>query len=526
MKKILAIIAIVTLTLNVSFSQTLSFDNIAKVYVKSTGYILSGKEVSGYYTLYKLENKDKKNALFQLVITDANLNKVVEKEIIDLKTNFIMDAAFNGEALAIKFLTSFREKEGTETVRVYDMTGKEIRKDTKSFDSKAYFLLGILGGGNDDEIENVELQGIPNMGFLNFTPIMTKGGDGRYAKLGDRAGINITMIPKGSAGAKSWSYKSPANKIEIPAYLGTNGEASFVMLTKRDKMTDKTFDFSLMSLDNKTGKINFDKVYTDAKYALNINSYTYLEETKENLFFGTLLEKDTKITKAESEGIFVAKIDNTGNLVSKQNILWSEFAKQFKPVDEKGKPVDIGNVFIHKVISTNDGKIFAIGERFRKAASGAGIAMAILGGGPSGTSVVKAVLEEIVVIEFNKDFKPQKINFYPKGSTSVQMPSYIGLMGDAFYGIYLKATGEFQYSYTQEKDDKSSFTVGYFFRESKTNYFGGISYAEGKFTKDKISLKTESTTLRVFPAKPGYIMINEYFKKLKKMENRLEKFNF
>lgn len=526
MKKTFLLLSILCAFIAQTFAQNMTLDNIAKVYIRSTGYIVAGKEVSGYYYLYKVENKDKKNALFKLVITDANLNKVVEKDIIDLKTNFVMDAAFNGESLAIKFLTSFREKEGTETVRIYDMTGKEIKKNTKSFDSKAYILLGMLGGGSTDEIENVELQGIPNTGFLNFTPIMTKGGEGKFLKLGDRAGINISMIPNGSAGAKSWTYKTSVSKIEIPNYLGSNNQASFVMLSKRDKMTDKTFEFSLMALDNISGKKLFDNEFKDDKYTLSINSFAFLPESNENLFFGTLLEKDTKITKAESYGIFVAKIDNAGTLVSKQNILWTEFAKQFKPVDEKGKPVDIGNVFIHKVVTTNDGKIFAIGERYRKAASGAGIAMAILGGGPSGTSVVKAILEEMVIIEFDKNFKPLKMNFFPKGSKSVQLPSGIGLMGDFIIGMYMKSVGDFQYSYTQERDDKSSFTIGYDFREDKTNFFGGISYSNGAFTKDKITLKTKSTEIRVYPAKPGYIMINEYFRKEKKMESRLEKFNF
>jgi hypothetical protein len=531
LKLLLLFLAISTLELH---AQNLTLDKINKVYIRSIGSILSGKEISGYYFFYKLENQDKKTALFKLVITDANLNQVAEKEIVDDKYKFISDASFNGENLVFKFLESFKSKEPTITIRKYDTKAVEISKTNQPFEPKAYTLSGMMmTSGDDDEIESSELQPIPGVGFLNFTPVMTKGdGDskggmfGSAPKLGDRVGLTINMIGDKGGPAKTWTYRTKGEIIETATYLGSNDNSSFMSMVRREKLTDKTFDFTIFSINHLTGKVNFDKTFTDSKYNLVVSNYVFVPETNDDLVFGTLMTKDVKITKAQTEGLFVAKLDNTGKVVWKNDILWSEFAKQFKPKDEKGNPEDIGNVYIHKIVTTNDGKIFAIGERFRKAASGAGIAMAVLSGGPSGVSVVKAVLEEMVIIEFNKDFKPVSMNFYPKGKKSVQLPSGVGFMSEGMIGMYIKAMGDFQYSFTQERDDKTSFSVGYFYKEEKTNYFGSLSYTDGKFVKDKISLKTESTALRVYPAKPGYIMINEYFKKEKKFESRLEKINF
>ncbi|MFT4665959.1 MAG: hypothetical protein ACI8YQ_002058 [Polaribacter sp.] len=43
---------------------------------------------------------------------------------------------------------------------------------------------------------------------------------------------------------------------------------------------------------------------------------------------------------------------------------------------------------------------------------------------------------------------------------------------------------------------------------------------------DKIDLSTDASSIRVYPAKPDYIMLAEYFRREKKIESRLEKINF
>jgi hypothetical protein len=509
------------LFVNKSLSQTLEFNDVLKVYLRSAGSIINGKEITGYYTFYKVEKVDKKNVAFKLIITDANLNKVAEKEIIDTKKTIITDAAFNGEYLAFKFLNGEEKDDGIQTIRIYDKNANEVSKVTSSYELKAYQTMALFSGNtDDDEIESSDLYGIPGVGFLNFTPVMTKGG------MVGRCGINIKMVPQKGSAAKSWEYNTPEKIIETPVFLGYNDKMVFTGLVKREKASDKTFDFSTAGFDVNTGAKKFDKIFTDDKYTLDVLSSAFIPETGENYFFGLLMSKGEKTTKDDADGIFAAKVDNEGNILTKVNIPWDVFAKQFKPVDEKGKPVKIGNVYIHKIVKTADGKIFAIGERFRKAASGAGIAMAILAGGHTTSSVVKLVVEDMVIIEFSPDFKPVSVKFYDKGKSSVGLPAGAGMMGMAVLGMFAKATGGFDYAFTQEKADRSSFSVCYYSKLDKKNYFNSISYSDGNFTQDKISLETEATKQFVYPGKPGYVMIYEYFKKQKRISNRLEKINF
>ncbi len=56
--------------------------------------------------------------------------------------------------------------------------------------------------------------------------------------------------------------------------------------------------------------------------------------------------------------------------------------------------------------------------------------------------------------------------------------------------------------------------------------FGAITYADKEYATDKISLETEASSLRVMPAKSGFILITEYFRKSQKLDMRLEKINY
>ncbi len=95
--------------------------------------------------------------------------------------------------------------------------------------------------------------------------------------------------------------------------------------------------------------------------------------------------------------------------------------------------------------------------------------------------------------------------------------------------LVAKTYGAFDYTFTQMGQDKSSFVSGYIDYEKSKNYkgstFNTISYYDGKITNDKINLKTEATSIRIMPAKPGSVLLIEYFKKAKRLDMRMEKIN-
>ena len=93
--------------------------------------------------------------------------------------------------------------------------------------------------------------------------------------------------------------------------------------------------------------------------------------------------------------------------------------------------------------------------------------------------------------------------------------------------MYLKMSGAFDYAFTTGDADNSNFAVCYseYVRSSeyKGQTFNAIRYNGTQFSTDKIELKSKASSQKVFAAKPGSIMILEYFKKDKRLELRLEK---
>ncbi len=77
--------------------------------------------------------------------------------------------------------------------------------------------------------------------------------------------------------------------------------------------------------------------------------------------------------------------------------------------------------------------------------------------------------------------------------------------------------------------DKASFICGYTDYQKEKDYkgmtFNAISYNDGKITTDKINLKTEASSISVMPAKPGSVLLIEYFKKAKRLDMHMEKIN-
>ncbi|MEO7394157.1 MAG: DUF6770 family protein [Chitinophagaceae bacterium] len=57
----------------------------------------------------------------------------------------------------------------------------------------------------------------------------------------------------------------------------------------------------------------------------------------------------------------------------------------------------------------------------------------------------------------------------------------------------------------------------------KGQTFNSIRYNGSKFSTDIIELKSKASSMKVFPAKAGSVMIMEYFRKDKRLDFRLEK---
>jgi hypothetical protein len=198
-------------------------------------------------------------------------------------------------------------------------------------------------------------------------------------------------------------------------------------------------------------------------------------------------------------------------------------------VSSKGKIEDFGFMYVHGIVQTADGNIFAIGEGYKKVASALGIAAAMLTRN-SNISTVKIKVTDIILIKFDKGFNVKEAKIYDKNSNSVELQSGSEFVSTPLLGKLIKYTyGEFDYAYTQTNKDVTSFTVCYSDyvrgKDYKGSTFNSISYNEGKVTTDKINTKSDASRSFVLPAKQGQVLVVEYFKKAKRLDVHLEKLN-
>lgn len=505
------------LYLQVTAQKKISFENVRQTYIRNSGQVMEGEELKGYFTFYVTDKKDRKTNAYMIQILDYNLNKVKEIEFEDDKNVQILESSYNSNAIMFVFYNS---KENTLEYRSYGFDGKIRSTYTKELDKRSEALLVQTYNLKAEEGQNQGLFSVGNQGFTAVYPIKEK----KYYSYE----INFFFTTQ----KKQWTYEAveeQEDKVASAVYLGATDSLVIFEVLKKSSRTSKKMRSYLLALDIYTGKKAFEISTEEDEYKLFPLNISTLSGKSDFLVLGTYYDKDDRIAADKTLGLGVFTINRKGKITSKKYNSWETDFGKFLNINSKGKIDDIGYLYFHKIIQTSDGKIFAIGEGYKKVADGVGIAMnalGMLGGGIASTNT-KMKITDLVFIQFNNSFGLENATIYDKQSSSLNLAG--DLVSPHVLATLIKAYGGFDYSFTQTDNNHDRFYVGYDDYEKSDNYkgrtFNTISYADGKITTDKVTLDTKAKWMKIFPAKTGSIMIMEYFKKEKKLEMRLEKMN-
>jgi hypothetical protein len=282
---------------------------------------------------------------------------------------------------------------------------------------------------------------------------------------------------------------------------------------------------SLVGLNLETGKMVFDKP-TNGKFKFYpstisvINGQTYL--------YGEYFKLDDNIIKDHSLGLAFWSIDEKGKVIAEKYNSWATDVAKFINVSTKGKIDDFGYLYLHNMVQTAGGDVYAIGEGYRKVASALGITTKIIGGGEM--SVAKFQVTNLALVQFDKEFNLKGIKMYEKNENNLELPNGFEFNSSALLGKYIKyATNGFDYRYVQSNMDNSTFSICYSDYVRSKDYKGGtfksISFNNGKFTEDKINTLSKASSSWVLPGKLGQVLLVDYYKKDKKIEAHFEKLN-
>jgi hypothetical protein len=512
-KSILTPVLVVLVSVSL-LAQKVSIENVEKPFRATTGAIKEKTDVKGYYFFWASDKIDKSTYEWTLRICDITLKTLKEVKFQDSKYITILESSFNGTDLILLFYDS---KERTFDYQVYGADGKKKHNYMRQLTKKEERYLEMSYLAMDDEEQTYKgLYPIEGRGFISNMPSRE---DKDYTFQ-----VDYFSTEK----KKQWTFTPTiGGKKFVGDYLGSFNGVVYIEVLKFTGMLDQKPESYIVGLDLETGKQLFEKT-TDAKYRFYPASMSTLNDGKAYIY-GEYFDVNGNIAKDKSLGFAFWGIDEKGTILSEKYNSWDLELGKFLDVSSKGKIDDFGFMYLHQIMQTADGSIFAVGEGYKKVASALGIASKILTRN-SGISTVKIKVTDMIMIKFDPNFNVKEAKIYNKNSNSVELQSGMEFVSTPLIGKLVKYTyGEFDYAYTQMNADNSSFTVCYADyvrgKDYKGSTFNAITYNDGKVTTDKINTKSDASRAYVLPSRQGSVLLLEIYRKDKKLEGHIEKMN-
>lgn len=500
-------------------AQKATYTDVKKMWIQNISEIVENNEVKGYYAFYFVDKASRKDNLFMLSILDNNLQETHQVEVSRPNGfHYLLQSAYNGERFCFSF---FSRKDKAIEYLLLDKTGKTAGSYKVTGLSNVEMTAITQSMGQDDNGYAGGLVAVPGKGFIRYGTDKDKG-------------MRVITEMFNNSGKKLWEANSGATtkksyESSYPLYTNANVAATMLMVRPKLLTMDGTEVFVTFT-NTENGKELF-RMKSGAKYTQWPLGVSYDESTKEYFVYGEYFNKSDRVVKDRSQGFYFQTVDESGKVVKESFASWTRDIAKAVKVMSNGKLEDNMTVAIHKMVRTADGKIFAIGEQYKKAVSALGVASKMLSSnGSSEVSVVKINIYNMVLIEFDNALKVKNVDIVEKDRTGIELPSGYEMLSTGMIGFIMKTQGAFDYSYTSVSKDNGTFTAGYVnYDKSKgedgNNFLiGNISYnKEGKIVNDTYKLTDKPTLFGVFPAKPGYVAIFEYYRKKKQVDIRLEK---
>lgn len=477
-------------------AQKLSFEDVTEIRLQDMAPIYQSEIVRGYFAFYYIDKaKEKYMANYKLILLDENLNQLAEKKLVEHKDSELKFAAYNGNSILFVF---YNPGNVTLDFRRYDLklnlVSSEIRKIGHI---EEFFITAPYSGTQQVPPQVFSLDSLGYI-FYNFTGL----GGTRY---------KMQFLP--DKPVKAWMRETGDKDRSglLPAPLCHNGKLLLQNFTEWS-----TPSKYLQAINLETGKVVFDKEMNIEKHTVQV-FHAYPDPEGNFVVVGQYYEKGESILKGNSLGIFVGKIDAKGDFIAHKYHSWAKDVSQKVKCDENGRIEDKGYIFFRDAVHTKDGKIYLAGELFELA----------------GYALARGVkINEFAIVEINADMSLNGIKFFDKKSHTFSISGIPTTKNPDKLANYVRLNGGFDYQYTQVGEDDNAFTFFYTVNEVKgkktEKKLGSVSKHAGDaaYETDAISLESKADYHSVLPAKSGHLLFIEYFRKTKKLDMRIEKYNY
>ncbi|MFZ6050668.1 DUF6770 family protein [Halocola ammonii] len=513
---VLTLTMLIACSVSLIQAQTTSITGVKSFQSGNSGSIFDNNEVLGYYSFYVTDKVSRREKKYLLQIMDNNMKVSHEIEFVKSKYYYFLESAYNGEALCFSFYNAqFRRVE----YLLYSREGEKLGETNTNELNSAEIEMIFQVVGDEDNNYSGGLTAIPNEGFVRY-------------EMDYKKGVWMKMVMFDNNGKQQWIADSntkakKAFESGIPFYSDENIVATFFS-TRSKRMSVKDQVSMILFHDAQSGDLLFQSEPIKAKKKFMPNGVSYDAISNAYMVYGEYYDFTDRIGKDESKGLYFQSLNADGKLQSEGFASWKEDIYPNLPAGDDLYDKD-ANLTIHNMLRTADGKVFAVGEQFKKTASALGIAGAMLGGE---TALVQLTILNLVVFEFNDNLEVQDIKVYEKDKSRVQLPQGAGLNSPTALAYFARFYGAFDYRYTTTANNFETFSVAYinFDREKgeKNNYVvGNLLYdsENQELVSDLMKLDDRPSSFAVYPAKPGYFGLIKYYKRDDRLRFSLEKMN-
>jgi len=471
-------------------------EGVKEVQVHNIGAIRSAGVVKGYFSFYEYDKADKHSLIYKLSLTDENLNPLGTKDIIGSDKKLLLSSAYDGKNFCFKF---WDNDENTIEMKVFNQQGEELASNVENTKYEPTNMNNFFYQAVDPELSVIDNGG----GFIN------------YSFYPENKGFFVNYVD-GTTKRKWNKAYDPGHgyKIIQPTFIGADQTIilTAVSIIGKGDNGERGGNFLLAS-DPKNGAEVFN-VSTDGQGSFMSPISATVAGDKISVI-GLIYTSPLAMT-ATPEGIAFIDMDRKGKVLNKVVRSFDQTIGKFQTLD-KFKFEDKSFPFIHQVSQMPDGNTVMLIEKFKSS---------FMGGLSLGNMVV-------IVLDKNYNYIQGKEIQKEVGTASTG----VAQMGGSYFAANnAKNHDQLDFLYSQYSEDKSSIAFSFVEREIKARKgvynlksFGQIKYENGKITTDKVPFKNElnedATATWVYPAKTGYFLEANYFKKQKQLKMNFVKLN-
>jgi len=460
-------------------------------------YEENGEDIWGYFLLYKADMVSKDFLKLEYIVLDKNLNKVgsntfehdcYDSWLVDIMPTINSVYKNKNELLfAIGFDYDEMITNSPYVFRKINLNDFSIGNSFMFFEYKLIEDNKIMDRLISEKKQPAYFMPIKNKGFISVDTKNTK-----YRNLENS--ITFYKQNKNLIGYsffdlnfnKLWKfvYIPKEKSSERHLYLNSNDAVVVFNISFDGKNYDNLNKEFYKVVDIKNGNELALIPLNDDKYIYKYSKMLF--DNDKIIFFDKIYEQTKKGYSYTDKCLGYSKrvYDIKKNNIIEQKYLFWENISKFKEITKYGEVNKNDYIQFLDFKITTDGKTVIIGEGYE----------------PAGSTKIK----NLYTLELDVSFNLTSFNEIQKNVNKYNDPN---LWGDTlenynmFDFMYSQKITNDEFIYFYQDNEKG--------KKNKIWTLGAIVYADGKFSNQKINLKTESGIIKPIKAKKGYIILQE-----------------